>query len=219
MTYSASEARIKFEDLCSRALHCSKCPERSITIDIAQPRWVGPYYWSADTRVLALMINPGSGNNRGESEHTKIRQQIEAVRDGSLALSCYLNEQRKDFENWGRGRFVTYFQDKDKLCLDVDSIAFANIAWCATKTNTYPSPMLETCFKEFTRELLSVLEPHIVLLVGSPVRRFAKRIEEFLGEDTTIPTLHYAHREKRDRERDVIKQVRERISVLRLQKH
>src|SRR5262249_38324031 len=74
--------------------------------------------------------------------------------------------------NWGirQGRFMKFYLDG--LNLELDEVAFANVAWCSTAGNRYPPDMLKLCFAKHTRQLLKGLDPEVVLLSGSQVHSF-----------------------------------------------
>jgi len=53
------------DDLFKSAVRCNDCFENGrlqrSSIDLAQPRWIGPRYWSVRPRVLIVLMNPGAG--------------------------------------------------------------------------------------------------------------------------------------------------------------
>ncbi|MEI7815514.1 MAG: hypothetical protein WCJ13_12105 [Coriobacteriia bacterium] len=204
----------EFEALCSRAVGCRRCFDaRSVApslIDIAQPRWVGPRYESAKRRVVVVMLNPGSGESRRDGADERSRQLIRAFADGSGSLDAVFEHQAADMPNWSRGRLLRFYIDG--LGLPLDEIAFANVAWCATRGNRYPGPMLTRCFERHTRELLTILDPDVVLLSGSATHRFAERTRGLLPDSRVVPMLHYAHREGRSAEARELQRVRSEIS-------
>jgi hypothetical protein len=67
--------------------------------------------------------------------------------------------------NWFGGHFRTLYLDG--FGLDLDKIALANIAWCATASDLYPvDDLLRPCFNRNTERLLRALKPDVVLLAG-----------------------------------------------------
>jgi hypothetical protein len=60
----------QIDDIYRTACTCRVCflatGLQPASIDKAQPRWVGPDYWDAGKRILAVMTIPGSGNFRNE---------------------------------------------------------------------------------------------------------------------------------------------------------
>lgn len=207
----------EFEALCARAVACKVCFQQlSITpsfIDIAQPRWVGPRYSSARRRVVVVMLNPGSGASRTDDADERSRRSIRAFADGSGTLNAVLQHQLSDMPRWGRGRFLRFYIDG--LDLRLDETAFANIAWCGTAGDRYPTPMLEACFARHTAKLLTVLDPDVVLLSGSDTHRFAGRTRDMLAPDRlVIPMYHYANRKSSAAQAQELQRVREAMNVL-----
>ncbi|MBE0429655.1 MAG: hypothetical protein IBX61_07255 [Thermoleophilia bacterium] len=191
--------KAEFENLCGRAVACRSCFEEGLVapslIDLAQPRWVGPKYAAAERRVVAVMLNPGSGESRKDGANERFRKLIRDFANGSGSLDAVLGHQSRDMVNWNRGRFLPFYTDG--LGLRMEAIAFANVAWCGTRGNKYPVPMLEQCFARHTGELIEVLKPDIVLLSGSRTHRFAQQVRQLLPGCRVIPMLHYAHRKGR----------------------
>jgi len=184
------------ENLTLEAMRCRSCFEsgwvRPATIDIAQPRWIGPKYWESKNRVSVLLINPGAGAKYASKRNERDREMLhEALKDTSR-LYDYLELQRQDLPKWGRGRFWKFFVEG--VGLDPDAIAFANIAWCATEGDRYPRKMRDQCFEQFTARYLQLLAPEIILLCGSATKRFHHRMQRAIPEAVIIPTLHYSHR-------------------------
>jgi SAM-dependent methyltransferase len=188
----------QFESLCRRAVRCRLCFQNrrlsltAPTIDIAQPRWVGSKYWRAKRRVLILMLNPGSGDSRVDDADRRARRLIRTFACGKARLRKVLDHFQKDAANWGKGRFLDFYGAD--LGLDVEELAFANVAWCATRGNRYPAAMLDTCFARHTSELLQILNPNVVLLSGVAVHKFRDQITTVLPRAKLVSTFHFAHR-------------------------
>ena len=164
------------------AMRCNTCFEddslKRSTIDLAQPRWVGPAYWFAKPRIVILLINPGAGSHfAAKRNHCDRALLHEALR--SKKLDTYLAQQRRNLGKWGRGKFWKFFFESE-LELNPDAIALANIALCASRENRYPNKMLTTCFEQFSRRILFCLNPDVVLLCGSAVNRFRDKVQEKL---------------------------------------
>ena len=204
-----------FAALCREAVRCRYCFDQfglhAPAIDIAQPRWVGSQYWTADPRVLVVMLNPGSGDFRLDSADSRSRDLIRAFADGSGELDAVLDHQLGDIPNWGRGRFYGFYVDS--LGLKLAATAFANIAWCATRGNGYPTRMLDACFSRFTERLVKILQPSVVLLSGAKTHRYALEIRELLPGAQVIPTLHYAHRSGKDVEQEEVERVKDALAA------
>ena len=203
----------------SAAVACRACftdiAIKPALINIAQPRWVGPSYWASTPRIAIVMLNPGSGAGRSDSKgedspDKRSLSLIQSFASGAGSLSAVFKHQAHDMPNWGGGRFVSFYLTG--LNLELKSVAFANVAWCATSNNSYPSAMLKRCFDLHTRNLLRALAPNIILLSGSGTHRFARRIQSFVAGAEVIRMFHYAHREGVDAEAAELKRVRHLIS-------
>lgn len=190
---------MSLESLCLDAVTCRVCFSkhglRSAYVDLAQPRWVGPQYWSADPRIVILMLNPGEGKLREENKF--FRKILWQFKERQAKLCDVFNYQKADMPNWGRGKFWAFYVEG--LGLPIDEIAFANVAWCATKGNEYPRRMLQECFKRHTFGLLKFLKPHAVLLSGAPTHTFMSEVLTAAPNARMLPALHYAHREGTER--------------------
>jgi hypothetical protein len=172
----------EFKEVAAGAIKCRDCfldlGVDSPKIDLAQPRWVGPAYWSANPRVVVVMLNPGAGASRHDSADDKFRNLLHRFSRSLGSIDAIFAHQRKDIASWGRGRFRAFYLTK--LGLDLDTIAFANIAWCATVGNRYPTAMLTRCFSLHTSKLLKALDPGVVLLSGSSTHRFSGAISQLV---------------------------------------
>jgi len=189
------------DDLCRSAASCNVCFESGLPIvrtrvDLAQPRWIGPGYWTSRPRVLIVLTNPGAGNARAATADLTFRQLLTDYRDGKTDLGPTFKHQRKDMANWGD--LICYYIDG--FGLDLDETAFVNIAWCASisrKTppaNAYPSAMLKRCFSEFTQPLAKELNPQLLILGGDKAASFAPQLKSILPDSEAVSVLHYAHR-------------------------
>jgi hypothetical protein len=190
-----------FEDIARRAVACnlcfSNCDVAHATIDIAQPRWVGPGYWNAHRKVVLIMINPGAGVD--DDRHRRECALIHSYHDGQATLDEVFKAQRDEFARWGRSKFLPFIENS--LTLRVDDIALMNIAWCATRGNKYPDKMLDQCFQLYTAPALVALQPDVLTLCGGKAHRFADRIRAWFPNAKVFCTLHYAHREGAEAER------------------
>lgn len=193
----------KLDEICRKAVSCRSCFSdfklSPADVAIAQPRWVGPKYWQTHPKIIVIMLNPGSGNFRNDNSAKTARDLLNDYRRGNRSLQEVFDSQRADMVNWGRGRRFLNFLEKS-LGFDLRMIALMNFAWCATKNNEYPLPMLNSCFSKFGIPLLQSLEPNVVLLCGSNIHRFSIRTQHCLPNAKVILTLHYAHREGAERE-------------------
>jgi uracil-DNA glycosylase len=207
---STEQAALKaLEALAREAARCRECFSRfdvsAPTIDIAQPRWVGPSYWGAPKRICVVMLNPGSGESRTDGADAAMRRVLADFREGRTSLANVFDRQRADMPNWGRGRFWRFFVQE--IGLHIDDTAFANIAWCSTSSNVYPPKMRRHCLHRFTLRLLRLLEPHWFILSGGPAGECELEIKQHVPGAGIIKTLHYAHRGGYEREADEIRRL------------
>lgn len=190
------------DSICREAISCRSCFQElklpPAAIDIAQPRWVGPQYWSSPKKIVAIMLNPGSGNFRNDASTQETLQVLHEYKNHKMTLADVFQSQFKDMPAWGRGRFLSFFQSS--LGLNLDTIAFMNLAWCATANNSYPKQMLSCCFERHGLKLLKKLSPDVVLLCGSNTHSFSGKVAQTIPQCQVIPVLHYAHREGSERE-------------------
>ena len=121
-------------------------------------------------------------------------------------------------QGWGSppGRFVKFYLEG--MHLNLEEVAFANIAWCAEANNQYPSAMLNLCFNRHTKRLIQILSPNVIVLSGSNTYRFSKEIGMSLPHTTLIPTLHYAHRKGKVKEQQELERVRAQIAATQTQR-
>ena len=207
-----------FEDLARKAVRCRVCFEQGLvtppTLDLAQPRWVGSAYWAAKPRIAVLMLNPGSGASLEDPDKpdNSGRDLLQTFADGRAGVRDYFKYHGDDMRNWGKGRFCSFFFHE--LGLDLQSTAFANVAWCASKGDEYPRKMLDTCYERHTSKLFRILTPKVIILSGSKVHRFSLRLQEEVPDADIIKTLHYAHRKGYERQRLEIDRVRAILSNL-----
>jgi len=201
------------ERLARAATNCRECFKlekvKTAFIDVAQPRWVGPRYWTRGLfRVVILMTNPGQG-----AAHLvwakEVRHQIHQFRKGHTSLRSVLNDQRRAMD-WSKFYI-------DGLQLDLNEVAFANLAWCATSENRYPKTMLQRCFGWHTGPLLELLRPHVVLVAGSKAKAFERDLFELLPKAHVIPILHHAHRKGRAAGQRELRRVRLALQRARLE--
>ena len=206
------------EQLAREACRCRYCFDQldlgltAPTIAIAQPRWVGPRYWHSPKRILIVLLNPGSGEGRNDDADAKMYQELLEFRDRRTTLDAIFAHQAKDMPNWGRsGNFLPYYVAG--LDLELDDLAFVNIAWCATAGNRYPSQMLSNCYDRFTSRLVAILSPRNVLLSGSKIPPSVyKNIRTNVPNAKLIPMMHYAHREGGLAQDEELRRVRARLS-------
>lgn len=235
-----TKSKREFEKLCLTAVNCRECFNGKLRIEspgsdgfnIAQPRWIGSKYWTAKPRILIVMLNPGSGFARNNKATRNLFKEFAKSGD-EKKLQAGLESQRKDMPDWGKsGQFLSFYR---KMVLEgyiqedenfhKEKIAFANIAWCADKDNKHPQGMLNHCFKtkQFTKRLVEILKPDVVILSGKDTHRYADEIEEVLPKNSiVVTTFHFANREgriKTEKEQNRVNKAVIQATKFKLKKH
>jgi hypothetical protein len=183
----------ELNELSRAAVDCDACfADRDVSrsfVDSAQPRYIGDRYWASDFRTAFVMLNPGAG--KAEPRNVSWKKVLVEFRDGEATLQDVFAEQRSHMPFWNSGKLIDFVKWHG---LDVDSIAFVNIAWCATKDNKYPSWMLRNCMGRFTGDWLRAISPNTVILSGTSAWPFAQEVRSLLPDAGIYETYHYAHR-------------------------
>lgn len=199
------------------AMSCSACfgvgSELHLpTIDVPQPRWVGPGYHAANPRVLVVMLNPGQGDGPQLEQNLVLKDLLHQYKRRAVPFSDVLAFQGKHMQAWGRpqGRFLPFYTTS--LGLALESLSFLNIALCATKENKYPRHMLARCFAAHTSSVAVALQPDVVLLSGSATHVFLSEFSRRLPGAQVLPIMHYAHREGADAEASELARVRSALT-------
>lgn len=180
-------------------------------VDIAQPRWIGPRYYTAKPKILIVLINPGAGATRRDDQDLKFNTILREYNAGGIGIHPVFDHIRGDMVNWGK---LLSFCIRG-FGLDLDEIAFANIAWSGEAANQHPSRMLDKCFNRHTQILLKILSPTLVILGGGDAARFKPRIETLLPNTKLVCVLHYAHREGKAAQSEDEARVRNLLDTLR----
>ncbi len=206
------------EVIFRNSMLCHKCFEQHLVetsfIDIAQPRWIGPNYFSAVMRVVVVGLNPGAGNTPEKKRANRpFRQVLYAYRDGMIGLPELFDFQREYIPQWGTpaGRFVRFYMGG--MGLELDSIALANIAWCSDAQNKWPKRMLSQCFQLHTIRLLQIIYPNVVVSSGSATHHYAAEIRRVLPNCRVVKTMHYAHRKGQQKEQAEFRRARYEIAA------
>ena len=195
---------LSFDKICKSAVQCRDCFKdqylkvKASYIDIAQPRYIGVNYFTAHPRILVLMINPAKGVDPATLNL------LREYSSGKLNLVDLFEHQADAMRYWNKDFEGFYFH---KIGLIKEETAFANVAWCSTEDNKYPSRMLERCFRKHTKPLIDSLKPDLILLSGSTTYKFDR-----FKDIQTIKTLHYAHRKGHHAENAEMSRIREVIN-------
>ncbi|MGO9420236.1 hypothetical protein [Roseiarcus sp.] len=175
-----------FAEICRSAVDCDFCfKSGSLSrgfVALPQPRYVGPGYWSAPTRRLFVMINPGSGEG---SEHDRaLLTDLESYKSGKIDLAEFFTRQLRCMEHWGGGRFINFFR---RIGVSLKETAIINLAWCATATNEYPDHMLNNCFGLHGRRAIYALRPTMIVACGAKAQQLGRA-----SGLPFVPAPHYA---------------------------
>ncbi len=188
MTLKAAVAAMQGADGCEDCFRMGLGLTRSLC-DAPQPRWIGKRYFAASPRVAVVLINPGGG---GPSADPALAREADLFREFHRTGDY---ERVRDYFTAAisRGdRWLSWY--RDTFGLNHDEIAQLNIAWCPTRENRHPGPMLRHCFNKHTSLLLRALEPNVVLLSGSATHRFDADIQRLFPRAEVVPTMNFAHR-------------------------
>jgi hypothetical protein len=176
------------------AVACNDCfadrRNKRSQVDLAQPRWIGPRYWSARPRVVVVLKNPGAGNQRDGRADADFRKCLLAYRDGATDIQPVFDHQRRDMAHWGD--LCSFYMQGFGLAFD--ETAFVNLAWCGEDSNKPSNAMLSHCFDRYGSALLRILDPQVLILGGTSTEGFAPRLREALPRAQIECVLHFAHR-------------------------
>ncbi len=204
----------KIKGIFLEAMQCRSCFANGFVepayIDIAQPRWIGPSFWTSNPRILLLFINPGAGEKYAKARHSADLDLLQKSLSDPSGLLEYLERQRQNLSLWGKGKFWHFFVKQ--VGLDIDAIALANIAWCASRDDRYPVRMRNNCFEKFTSRLLDLLKPDIVIMSGRSVGRYEDQIQEIIPGTMTLKTLHFAHRKGKSAQLNAVTSLRTELA-------
>ncbi len=176
------------------AINCNDCANIAELLpnSIPEPRWIGKKYFSSLSRIMLVLLNPGSGKGYKEYPQNTV-DPLKQYKSGNITIEEYFLHQREDMKSWGhKEKFLNFYERGIEL--DFDSIAIANIAWCATINNKYKSNMLKNCFNRNTKELIKILKPNIIILSGTVTWKYKRKIEELDNKIRFVKTWHYANR-------------------------
>jgi hypothetical protein len=203
------------EEKLRQVMPCNVCFERGglrrSQVDTPQPRPIGAYYETSDLRVVLVTQEPGAGTSSTHVvDNERFRELLHHFRDGGpfepVAEHTYAGLRA----NWFGGFFQKLYIDE--FGLDLEKIATANIAWCATEGNTSTGSRRTAeqrrrtieqmrqcrynCFKLHTASLLSVLDPDVVLLAGGEADKFRTGVQAACPRAEVGKVLHCSYLRK-----------------------
>jgi hypothetical protein len=165
--------------LCRDAMRCNTCfadgtLARSGPVTVPQPRPVPDGYWRASPKIALVLANPNSGDApRDVAGNVVFDRLLRAYRDGGPYRPVAEHIHQGLLTDWFGGTFnELYLQG---FGLDLDTLALANIAWCATRQEN-ESWLWEPCFERHTGPLLHHLDPDVALLCGDNADRYRRAV-------------------------------------------
>lgn len=204
------------EQIFQESLNCRKCFDMRMAepalIDIAQPRFIGKDYFKTDHRIMVVCKQPGVGNKPEHRELNKrFRKILYEYKNGKVGLEELFAFQAKAMKTWGNrpGQFTEFYITG--MGLKLNHIAFANIAWCASKSDKTWKGMLNQCFGLHTGRLIKEIGPDLVILSGFKTHSYGRDIKNILPKCKIIKTLSYAHRKGEAKGNNELKKVKDEI--------
>jgi hypothetical protein len=167
--------------LCREAMHCNACfadeaLARSGPVTVPQPRPVPDGYWRASPKIALVLANPNSGDApRDRADNVVFDRLLRAYRDGGPYGPVAEHIRRGLRTNWFGGTFNELYLQGQGFGLDLDTLALANIAWCATRQED-EKHLWKPCFKRHTGPLLRGIDPDVVLLCGDNADRCRRAV-------------------------------------------
>lgn len=183
----------RLSELYVEARPCRHCFDNDSTLlhgHVAMPqlRWVGPGYSKARTRVLVILLNPGTGSYHGADRSIRMRKLLQAIKPGNSKLQELMDFMRDDMRNWtckfdSSYTMMTFYTRYARLGLSEDTIGFMNLALCGARRasgngsiNVVPPSMLDDCMTRHTLRFLRVLKPRVLLMGGRHVQARKQQI-------------------------------------------
>ena len=217
---------IKALDIYSEAAKCEDCFESGelsrgsdSIIKHAQPRWIGPDYFTSDKRYCVVLINPGkvgqhSSNYVAREKEKNFQEVLVDLRDGRYRwhdISILFCDSMSHWKGsvWKKGytkktklNFAWWYFGE--LGIPIRNSAIVNILLCYTEpkpavfTKKQKEDFFDNCYKRHTRNLLQQLNPtHLFLNKTLVSDRLFDQLQEDLpsvSEKNVNVIYHYAHK-------------------------
>lgn len=186
--------------------------------------------------IVFVQINPGYIGGITKAE---IRSKYRSERNRDIALrklerTQYLQNIQEKFlaspeENWDMlcneyfgvmqemwgwppGKYVTTIEAHG---VNLDFVAIANLAQCPIQNDYYSTKLLDTCWQR-TAELLSILQPRIIVAQGKTVFRFLRAKQpELQGKPIILRGVHHSARASAQEKQRILDSVRVRLNKVR----
>ena len=172
------QSLLKIINIYSQASSCNDCFVNVLIgqrpdITGGQPRWIGKHYFNETfshedyPRVLVLLHRPGQLGGRAKNfDHLKYDSLTRSMTDPD-SWSQLMELLDADSKHWGKYDAIY----KDSMNLNEDFTAFMNIALCAgIESSDWDS--INRCFLKYTKPMLELFQPNILLLNGRMVQNF-----------------------------------------------
>jgi uracil-DNA glycosylase len=186
-------------NLCADVVRCTACAACGVSsllrddhFDVPQPGYVGESYSKGG--VMFIGQNPGTSPERSREDDTKHAEILLALsHDPSVERFVAL---RSFLEAFMRTWAITQrYLPLGRFGLELEEIAYVNVARCRTKKNAAPSPrMAERCMTLHLERWLDVLQPRVVVFLGKWAHDAAAVVVErrgitfgFINRDRSLP--------------------------------
>ena len=177
---------IKLIEFHQKAANCSVCFNKyknlknNVVVKGAQPRSIGENYFSHESRVCLILINPGSGHTEsdgGWGDYLTPFKEAKTLGDRKDTWDKIQDFISSEEPSWGKGKWEKlYYQS---LGLSKSEIAMVNIMMCAEDNDNYQNEeSLNECFFEQkkSQNIIEALKPNkIVLSGGTAIKFFCKK--------------------------------------------
>lgn len=193
-----------------------------------QLRPPGPAYKPGG--VVFIQINPGhiGSLSTEEIEHKYIRQNSRTIatlktNDTKKLLSLQkqfaenpIDANYEDMYNaflksmseiwgWPPGKYGSTITAHG---VSLDEVAVLNLAQCPVPNDSYKNTQLELCWENWTKQMLTLLKPSIIVAQGKQVFEFIRK-RPLPCKATLIEGLHHADRRSKKVKEEILSTVRE----------
>lgn len=206
----------KLYTLYKEMINCDLCSKlHNIKVGRPQLRPIGDNYHNS--RILFLQINPGNLGSLTDEEIKEYsepkRKIIYKIKEGEKVLR-QLSE--KFMENNSFEIFIELHKEyinvlktlsghvKGKLNqvitnhgVTLDDVALLNLAHCPTTNNKYPKGLLKNCYNNWTKKIIDLLQPKVIVAQGKETFIFISELLNF-GNIKIIEGVHHASRQSNE---------------------
>jgi hypothetical protein len=130
-----------------------------------------------------------------------------SVRTWDFLCNAYFGVMRETW-GWPPGGYARTIEAHG---VGLDSIAVVNLALCPVPNDNYSKGLLKKCWNEQTYELLSILQPGIIVAQSKTVFEHLKTIFNTKGAVTVLQGVHHASRASSNEKQRLFKTVCSRL--------